>query len=304
MVRNLAAIILSAAIVAGGCAARDFGELPKDAKERALLCGRAGVMLIGVTPVDDKARFDRLADKVRKLSNEDGFYTLFPEGNSDPAKVLGDEAAIQGAVGSHWLTTVNSCFRAYGIEEEPVPALPQAAYDRAIACAASLAYDNLGTQKPNPESRVVYDPQAGYFIHKAAVAAGGATYLVKASDDATTRFQQAATNGAARAWADQCKQEDAKAVKAVAVLPAEEPAALLMCDDVLSFAMEGGMAIGAAQSEQAKRYAGGYRAVHARLEQAPGARADAQLVEETIKRVAEAGRLDQVSDACIARFVR
>lgn len=302
MTRKLTAITLSAALALGGCTQRDFADLPKDDKERAMLCTRAGVMLIGMTRSDDKARFDRVSEKARKLANEDGFYKLFPEGNSNPGKVLGEEATIQSAVGSHWLTTINTCFRAYGMEEEPVPTLPEPPYNRAVTCAAATAYDNLGTQKLNPEARVAYDAQAGYFIHKAAVLAGGGDQFVKASDDTTTRFGQMVMNGTARAWAAQCKQEDPKAVKAAVKLPADQSTALLICDDALSLAEEGGLAMGAAQSPAAQRYASAYRKVHAMLDAAPGARDDKQAVETAIKTVAETGRLDHIGDACIARF--
>lgn len=302
MARRLTALATSAALILGGCGAADFGDLPKDAKERAMLCTRAGVLLIGTTRSDDKARFDRVSDKARKLANADGFYALFPEGNSDPGKVLGDEASIQSAVGSHWASTVNECFRAYGIEEEPVPALPEPPYNRAIACAAATAYDDLGTQKLNPEARIAYDAQAGYFIHKAAVQAGGAEQLVKANDDAATQFHQVLMTGTARVWAKQCRAEDPKAVKASVTLPADGPVALLVCDDALSFAEEGGLAVNANRSESARRYAAGYRKVHALLDANPAARADPKAVEAAIRNVAESGRLDQIGDACIARF--
>lgn len=302
MARKLAAITLSAAVL-GGCTAQDFADLPKDAKERAMLCARAGVMLIGMTPSEDKPRFDRLGEKVRKLSNANHFYELFPEGNTNPAKVLGDEATIQGAVGSHWLSTVNTCFRAYGMEEEPVAALPQLAYQRTIACAASIAYDSLGGQQLNPQARVAYDPQAGYFIHKAAVLAGGADQLVKASDDATTQFQTALQTGMARAWAEQCKREDPKAVSPQATLPDDPQIALLACDDVLGFTMEGGLSVNAAQSGSARRYAAAYRTVHAQLATSP-ARDNKPAIEAAVESVAGAGRLDGIADACIARFAR
>ncbi|MCR5872037.1 hypothetical protein LRS12_15770 [Sphingomonas sp. J344] len=293
-------LLVSASLLASGCGARDFGDLPEDPKERALLCTRAGVMLIGATPSNDKERFDRVSAKGRELANANGFYSLFPGSNEDPGKALGTEAAIQSAVGSHWATTINTCFKAYGIEEEPVPELPRGSYERTVVCAAAIAYDNLGGREMDAESRIIYDPQAGYLLHKAAILAGGADKLTTANDDATTRLGQVMTAGTARAWAAECRKNDPKIDKATGALPTDDAAALTICDDVLSFAEEGGLAKGAKGSAPATRYAAAYRTVHARFSARPAPASEA--IEAAIKAVAESGRLDQIGDQCIARF--
>lgn len=293
-------LLVSASLLASGCGAQDFGDLPEDSKERALLCTRAGVMLIGATPSTDKARFDRVSAKGRELANANGFYSLFPGSNEDPGKALGTEAAIQSAVGSHWATTINTCFKAYGIEEEPIPALPREPYERTVVCAAAIAYDNLGGREIDPEARIIYDPQAGYLLHKAAILAGGANKLAKANDDATTRLGQVMTAGTARAWAAECRKSDPKIDKATAALPTDDATALTICDDVLSLAEEGGLAKDAKGSVPAKRYAAAYRTVHARFSAMPTPASEA--IEAAIKTVAESGRLDQIGDQCATRF--
>jgi hypothetical protein len=300
MTRFPIVLLGSAALLVSGCGSQDFGDLPKDPKERALLCTRAGVMLIGATPSTDKERFDRVAAKSRELANANGFYSLFPGSNEDPSSALGTEAAIQSAVGSHWATTINVCFKAYGIGEEPVPALPREPYERTVVCAAAIAYDNLGGRDMDAEARIIYDPQAGYLLHKAAILAGGADKLTAANDDATTRLGQVMTAGTARAWAAECRKTDPKIDKAAAALPTDDPTALTICDDVLSFAEEGGLAKGAKGSVAAKRYAAAYRTVHARFSAIPTPAPEA--IEKAIRTVAESGRLDQIGDQCIARF--
>lgn len=296
-----AAWVIGTAILFAGCAEPDFGDLPQDAKQRALTCIRASILHVGtVTEAGDKARGEAATGKMTQLMDASGFVEHFPDAKKDPAKAFGTNDEIANAAQADWLTTLNTCFKAYDIPLEPEPSLPADPYQQAITCAAATALDNSRGKAINPNSRTVSDPEGYYFVHKAAQLKGGPDGVVAASDASIEALKALLGTGAGHLFAQQCRKADVKATKgSAAALPADPLVAGAICSPLLGQLKQGGLAVGAGDTEQGGRYAGAetkwddiLKGISATDEQIAAARATA------LAYVVEAGRADAVAGLC------
>ncbi|RYD94914.1 MAG: hypothetical protein EOP61_20740, partial [Sphingomonadales bacterium] len=209
-----AALAIAMASLLGACAERDFGDLPKDPKQRAQTCIRASILHVGTrTEAHDKAGAEAATAKMQQLMEASGFVGHFPDAKSDPAKAFGTNEEIANAAQADWLTTLNRCLNAYDIAPEPEPSLPADPYEQALTCAAATALDNSRGKAINPNSRTVSDPEGYYFVHKAAKLKGGPDGVVAASDGAIEALKRLLGTGAGHLFAQRCREADAKAAK-------------------------------------------------------------------------------------------
>lgn len=298
---KIAALGIATAITLSACAERDFGDLPQDPEQRAQTCIRASILHVGTaTAARDKAGTEAATAKMQKLMEASGFVEYFPGAKSDPAKAFGTNDEIANAAQADWLTTLNACSKAYDIALEPEPSLPADPYEQALTCAAATALDNSRGKAINPNSRTVSDPEGYYFVHKAAKLKGGPDGVVAASDAAIEALKKLLGTGAGRLFAQQCRKADAKAAKgSAAVLPVNPLISGAICSPLLGQLKQGGLAVGAGDTEQGGRYATAEAkwdktlgALSVTNEQIAAARAEA------LDYVVAAGRSDAVAELC------
>lgn len=298
------ALVAGAAILLAGCGERDYGDLPKDARERAQACIRASILHVGTaTKIGDKAKTQAATDKMKQLMEAADFNEQFPQAKDDPAKAFGTNEEIANAAQSNWLSTLNSCFKAYDIAPEPVPSLPADPYEQAVTCAAATALDNSRGKAINPNSRTVSDPEGYYFAHKAAKLKGGADGVVAASDASIKALEKLLESGAGHLFAEQCRKADAKAAKGTAAaLPGDTLEAGAICSPLLGQLKQGGLAVGAGDTELGGRYAAAETKWDATINALPVN--DAQIAAARTKAldyVVASGRSDAVAELCAKR---
>lgn len=300
---QMTSVLALTALIATGCAARDFGDLPKDARDRALLCMQAGVTALGLTAeFKDKAAKDRVAAKVRRLGEATAFESHFPQAKTDMATALGGQDAVVEAVQSNWLSTLNTCLTAYDLDAEPVPALPTAAYENAVTCAASVALAATRGKAINPNAAVVDDPQGFYFVHKAAALSGKPT--IEPANAAVDALKPLLDNGAAQLFAEHCRKADPKAATPTPQpLPADPIVTGVVCTTALSALKDGGLAVGAGDTEQGGRYAAGEPRVAAALEKLTVTEAQVLAAQKPAAAyVAQVGGGTAIADACLQHY--
>jgi hypothetical protein len=300
-VRKTTSLIAGAAILLAGCQERDFGDLPKDAKERALTCIRASILHVGTaTQAGDKARIASATEKMKQLMEATGFVDHYPDARSDPAKAFGSNEEIANAGQTNWLSTLNGCFKAYEIALEPEPALPADPYDQAVTCSAATALDNSRGKAINPNSRTASDPEGYYFVYKAAKLKAGASQVLAASNASVDMLKGLLSAGSAHLLAEQCRKADPKASKGSAsALPADPLEAGAICAPLLGQLKQGGLAVGAGDTELGGRYAKAEAKWRSVLDGI--AVTDAQIAAAQAKAVdyvAGAGRSDAIAEVC------
>lgn len=293
--------VAGAAMMLAGCGERDYGDLPKDARERAQACIRASILHVGTaTKAGDKAKTQAATDKMKQLMEATDFDAQFPQAKDDPARAFGTNEEIANAAQSNWLSTLNSCFKAYDIAPEPVPALPADPYEQAITCAAATALDNSRGKAINPNARTVSDPEGYYFAHKAAKLKGGADGVVAASDASIKALEKLLESGAGHLFAEQCRKADPKAVKgSAAALPADALEAGAVCSPLLGQLKQGGLGVGAGDTEVGGRYGAAEARWDAELNTLSVT--DAQIAAAQAKAldyVVASGRSDAVAELC------
>ena len=297
------ALLASAAMALAGCGAHDYGELPANDKARALLCAQTGVIAVGMrAQFDTPQAKDRVLDKVGQLNTATGFEKLFPQASTDMAGAIGGAEAAANAVQSHWLSTLNACLKAYDIAQEPVPALPADPYSQTVTCAAATALDATRGVALNPNAAAADDPQAYYFIHKAALAAGKP--LVEVANAANAQVKPVLDAGTGHVFAEKCRSADAKAVSPAKLpLPGDPLVAGVICTTAFASLKGRGIGLGADASNAAHRYQLAEKRVDLALAklQADDA-AVAAAGREEIAYVAKVGNGDAVAEACLARF--
>ncbi|WP_066798829.1 hypothetical protein [Sphingomonas soli] len=299
-----AALGIAMALTLAACTERDYGDLPKDPKERAQACLRASILHVGTrTEAGDKAGTEAATAKMRELMEAIDFARHFPDAKSDPAKAFGTNEEIANAAQADWLTTLNRCFAAYEIALEPEPSLPAAPYEQALTCAAATSLDNSRGKAINPNSRTVSDPEGYYFVHKAAKLKGGADGVVAASDAAIEALKQLLGTGAGHLLAKRCRETDPKAVKgSAAALPADPLTAGAVCSPLLGQLKQGGLAVGAGDTELGGRYAAAEAKWDAELNTI--AASDAQIAAAqgaALDYVVASGRSDAVAGLCVKK---
>ncbi|MCP3734320.1 hypothetical protein M9979_05435 [Sphingomonas sp. RP10(2022)] len=301
--RSGVAGVAMAAVLLAGCGERDYGDLPRDERTRAILCMRAGVLALGNTAQGGTAEAkQRLADKVRQLGEVTRLQELVPGAKDDMLAALGGEKAVTEAVQAVWLTPLNQCFAAYDIAAEPVPSLPAAPYERATTCAAAVAIDAARGKAIDPGSAVVYDPQGFYFAWKAAHDARKPP--LDAANAAVDAMKPLVRNGAAQIFAAACRKEDAKATTAMPrPLPADPVVAGVICSSTLGALRHGGLAVGAGDTAAARSYAAGAQRVAVALGRlSVDAAAVTAAYTPAAAYVAATGNAAAVADACLKRF--
>ena len=300
---QMTSLLTLTALAASGCAARDFGDLPKDERDRAMLCMRAGVAGVGMTAqAGQKEAKDRLIGKVRQLSEATSFETLFPKAKTDMEGALGGQQVAAQAVQSNWLSTLNSCLKAYDVALEPTPSLPAAPYEQAVMCAAATALDASRGKAINPNAAVVDDPQGFYFVHKAAHLAGKPT--LEPANAAVDAIKPLLDNGAGHLFAEQCRKADPKAATPVSQsLPADPVITGVICTTALSALKGGGLAVGAGDTERGGRYAAGERRVDAALAKLTVDKATVLAAQRPAAAyVAQTGNGIAAADTCLQRY--
>lgn len=301
--KKLTAALGLVSLSTAACADRDFGDLPKDPRERALACMRAGVTGLGLAAQadrqDDKAR---LGDKVRQLGGTTGFNDLFPAAKDDMLAALGGEAAANDAVQGVWLSILNTCLTAYDIAPEPVPNLPTAPKERAAVCAAAVSLDAARGKGIDPQSAVVYDPQGFYFAYKVAQLTGQPP--VEGANAAVDALAPVLQNGAAAIFAAQCRSEDPKSVTPQPQpLPADPVITGVICSSALGSLKHGGMAKGAGNSAIAKTYAAGeVRVTTALANLSTSAAAVTAAYKPATDYVVATGNGGAVAEACLRHY--
>ncbi|HEX8301493.1 hypothetical protein [Sphingomonas sp.] len=299
-----AALAIGTAIILAACAEPDFGDLPKDDKQRAQTCIRASILHVGMaTETGDKGRAEDATEKMQQLMEASGFVQHFPGAKEDPAKAFGTNEEIANAAQADWLTTLNTCFRAYDIPLEPEPSLPADPYQQAITCAAATALDNSRGKAINPNSRAVSDPEGYYFVHKAAKLKGGPDGMVTASNAAIDTLKTLVGTGAGHLFALQCRTADPKAAKGSApALPTDPLLSAAICSPLLGQLKQGGLAVGAGDTEQGGRYA----TAEAKWDRALGTLSAtneqvAAAQAKALDYVVAAGRSDAVAELCVKK---
>lgn len=221
--------LVSAALILAGCdnTPADLHGLPKDAAERATLCGRAAVAYTAAVGSAGATEEKRRQDLLQTIVNETGFFAATGLDDEKGKALLGDiEATLAGG---NWIGTLNQCKAAYALgDPEPLPKLPEAK-ERPAACAAVAVAASLGDGAKTPadvQKLVMKSPQSSYFLLVAAKDGG----IAGAQNGMLKHIEWAVTSGAVGPLTDACVKEYPKAAANGAVtLPADEGQAVAAC---------------------------------------------------------------------------
>lgn len=224
------AALVSVALIVGGCdnTPADLHGLPKDAAERATLCGRAAAAYTA-TAGDSAAEQKRRQDLLQSIVNETGFFAATGLDDEKGKALLGDlEATLKGG---NWIGTLNQCKAAYALgDPEPLPKLPDDKKERPAACAAVAVAASLGDGADTPadvQKLVMKNPQSSYFLLVAANQDGG---IAGAQNGMLKHIEWAVSSGAVGPLTDACVKEYPKAAADGAVtLPTDEGQAVAAC---------------------------------------------------------------------------
>jgi hypothetical protein len=285
--------LVSVALILAGCdnTPADLHGLPKDAAERATLCGRAAVAYTAAGGSADPAEEKRRQDLLQKIVDETGFFAATGLDDAKGKALLGDiEATLAGG---NWIGTLNQCKAAYALgDPEPLPKLPEAA-ERPAACAAVAVAASLGDGAKTPadvQKLVMKNPQSSYFLLVAAKDGG----IAGAQNNMLKHIEWAVTSGAVGPLTDACVKEYPKAAANGAVtLPTDEGQAVAACS--FNAGLMGGIdgEEGATAKAVAKRMQDGSKMPDIALATSP---------DRLIQQALDLGPPANVLKACDARF--
>lgn len=223
--------LLTAALVLAGCdnTPADLHGLPKDAAERATLCGRAAVAYAAAGAGSGAAEAKRRQDLLATVIDETDFVSATGLDDTKAKALLGDIGDT--LKGGNWLGTLNQCKAAYAIgDPEPLPELPDDPKDRPAACAAvavASAFRDGSGDLAALQKQVLTNPQSAYFLIAAANQDGG---MAAAQNAMANKVEWAISSGAVGPLTEACVKHYPKAAANTAVtLPADEGQAVAAC---------------------------------------------------------------------------
>jgi hypothetical protein len=223
--------LLTAALVLAGCdnTPADLHGLPKDAAERATLCGRAAVAYAAAGAGSGAAEAKRRQDLLKTVIDETGFVSATGLDDTKAKALLGDIGDT--LKGGNWLGTLNQCKAAYAIgDPEPLPDLPDNPKERPAACAAvavASAFRDGSGDLAALQKQVLTNPQSAYFLIAAANEDGG---MAAAQNAMANKVEWAISSGAVGPLTEACVKQYPKAAANTAVtLPADEGQAVAAC---------------------------------------------------------------------------
>lgn len=284
--------LVCAALILTGCdnTPADLHGLPKDAAERATLCGHAAAAY-AATAGDSAAEQKRRRDLLRSVVDETAFLAATGLDQKKGEALLGDiEATLRGG---NWIGTLNQCKAAYALgDPEPLPKLPEAA-ERPAACAAVAVAASLGDgaeTSADVQKLVMKNPRSSYFLLVAAKDGG----IAGAQNNMLKHVQWAVTSGAVGPLTDACVKEYPKAAADGAVtLPTDEGQAVAACS--FNAGLMGGTdgEEGVMAKAIAKKMQDGSKMPDLELATSPG-----KLIQQAL----DLGPPANVLKACAARF--
>lgn len=225
------AALLTAALVLAGCdnTPADLHGLPKDAAERATLCGRSALAYAAAGSGKGAAEEKRRQELLQTIVDKTGFFSATGLDDEKGKALLGD---IQDTLkGGNWLGTLNQCKAAYALgDPEPLPKLPTEPKEKPAACAAvavAAAFGDGSSDLAALQKNVLMNPQSSYFLIAAANQDGG---MAAAQNAMAGKVEWAIASGAVGPLTDACVKEYPKAAATTAVtLPADEGQAVAAC---------------------------------------------------------------------------
>lgn len=223
--------LLTVALVLAGCdnTPADLHGLPKDAAERATLCGRSAVAFAAATGAAGAGEEKRRQDLLQTVVDKTGFFSATGLDDEKGKALLGDiEKTLKGG---NWLGTLNQCKAAYALgDPEPLPKLPDDPKQKPAACAAVAVASAFGDGSGDLaalQKNVLTNPQSSYFLIAAANQDGG---MAAAQNAMIGKVEWAISSGAVGPLTEACVKEYPKAAATTAVaLPADEGQAVAAC---------------------------------------------------------------------------
>ncbi|WP_260582415.1 hypothetical protein [Sphingopyxis sp. PET50] len=223
--------LLTVAMVLAGCdnTPADLHGLPKDAAERATLCGRAAVAFAAAGSGKGAAEEKRRQDLLQTVVDKTGFFGATGLDDEKGKALLGD---IEGTLkGGNWLGTLNQCKAAYALgDPEALPELPGDPKEKPAACAAvavASAFRDGSGDLAALQKNVLMNPQSSYFLIAAAAQDGG---IAAAQNAMVGKVEWAISSGAVGPLTEACVKEYPKAAATTAVtLPADDGQAVAAC---------------------------------------------------------------------------
>jgi len=287
--------LLTVALVLAGCdnTPADLHGLPKDAAERATLCGRSAVAFAAAGGGQGAAEEKRRQDLLQTIVDKTGFFSATGLDDEKGKALLGDiEATLKGG---NWLGTLNQCKAAYALgDPEPLPKLPTDAKEKPAACAAvavAAAFGDGSGDLAALQKQVLMNPQSSYFLIAAANQDGG---MAAAQNAMVSKVEWAISSGAVGPLTEACVKEYPKAATTTTVtLPADEGQAVAAC------AFNAGL-LGTLEGEE-----GAAAKAMAKTLQDKGVMPDIELATDPKRLLAQAldlGPPANVLKACGARF--
>ena len=287
--------LVAVSMLLAGCdnTPADLHGLPKDAAERATLCGRAALAYTAAGGDKDAAEQKRRQELLQKMVNATDFFSATGLDDAKGKALLGDIQAT--LAGGNWLATLNNCKAAYALgDAEPLPKLPEDPKTKPAACAAVAVASAFGAGNVDIaaiQKKVLTNPQSSYFLIAAAGQDGG---LAAAQNAMASQIQWAISSGAVGPLTEACVKDYPKAAANTAVtLPADDGQAVAACSFSVGLFRE----LTGAEGDAAK-------AVQKKLEAAKVI-PDVELATSPKKLIAQAldlGPPANVLKACDARF--
>ncbi|MBN8842559.1 MAG: hypothetical protein J0H88_04845 [Sphingomonadales bacterium] len=287
--------LVAVSMLLAGCdnTPADLHGLPKDAAERATLCGRAALAYTAAGGDKDAAEQKRRQELLQKMVNATDFFSATGLDDAKGKALLGDIQAT--LAGGNWLATLNNCKAAYALgDAEPLPKLPEDPKTKPAACAAvavASAFGDGNVDIAAIQKKVLTNPQSSYFLIAAAGQDGG---LAAAQNAMASQIQWAISSGAVGPLTEACVKDYPKAAANTAVtLPADDGQAVAACSFSVGLFRE----LTGAEGDTAK-------AVQKKLEAAKVI-PDVELATSPKKLIAQALNLGppaNVLKACDARF--
>lgn len=223
--------LVAVSMLLAGCdkTPADLHGLPKDAAERATLCGRAALAYTAAGSGKGAAEEKRRQDLLQKVVDATDFFSATGLDDAKGKALLGDLKAT--LAGGNWLATLNNCKAAYALgDAEPLPKLPDDPKTKPAACAAvavASAFGDGTMDIATIQKKVLTNPQSSYFLIAAAGQDGG---LAAAQNAMAAQIEWAIGSGAVGPLTDACLKEYPKAAATAAVaLPADAGQAAAAC---------------------------------------------------------------------------
>ena len=223
--------LLTASLILTGCdnTPADLHGLPKDAAERATLCGRAAVAFVAAGSGKGAAEEKRRQDLLQTVIDTTNFFAATGLDDEKGKARLGDiKATLQGG---NWLGTLNQCKAAYALgDAEALPELPTDPKEKPAACAAvavALAFRDGSPDPATIQRKVLTNPQSSYFLIAAAAQDGG---IAAAQNAMIEKVGWAISSGAVGPLTEACVKDYPKAsASAPVTLPADDGQAVAAC---------------------------------------------------------------------------